>query len=106
MYKLFTRFLQKRMEKISDANQAREQAVVRKGFATTDHIHTLNQVFQKSNEFSLPLCIAYIDYEKALESIKHEVVFQALRSIGINELYINIIEDIYTGAKARVHIEK
>ena len=36
------------MEKISDANQAREQAVFRKGFATTDHIHTLNQVIQKA----------------------------------------------------------
>ena len=106
MYKLFTRVLQKRMEKILDANQPREQAGFRKGFATTDHLHSINQVIEKSNEFSLPLCIAYIDYEKAFDSVEHEVIFQALRNIGINESYINIIEDIYTEAKARVHIEK
>ena len=34
------------------------------------------------------------------------MVFQALRNIGINETYINIIEDIYTDATAKVHIEK
>ena len=29
-----------------------------------------------------------------------------MRNIGINETYINIIEDIYNEAKAKVHIEK
>ena len=64
MYKLFIRVLQKRMEKTLDTNQPREQAGFRKGFATTDHLHTINQIIEKSNEFNLPLCIAYIDYEK------------------------------------------
>ena len=50
--------------------------------------------------------IAYIDYEKALDSVEHEIIFKALRNIGINETYINIIEDIYTDATAKVHIEK
>ena len=68
--------------------------------------HTMHQVIEKSNEFWLPLCIAYINYKKAFDSVEHEVIFQALRHIGINESYINIIEDIYTGAKDRVHIEK
>ena len=84
MYKLFTRVLQKRMETILDANQPREQAGFRKDFATTDHLHSINQVIEKSNEFNLPLCIAYIDYEKAFDSVEHEVIFQALRNIGIN----------------------
>ena len=61
MYKLFTRVLQKRMEKLLDENQPREQAGFRKGFSTTDHLHSINQVIEKSNEFNLPLCIAYID---------------------------------------------
>ena len=37
MYKLLTRVLQKRMEKILDANQPKEQAGFRKGFATAHH---------------------------------------------------------------------
>ena len=106
MYKLFTRVLQNRMKKTLDANQPREQAGFRKGFATTDHLHTINQIIEKSNKFNLPLCIAYIDYEKAFDSVEHNVIFQALRNIDINETYINIIEDIYNEAEAKVHIEK
>ena len=94
------------MKKTLDANQPREQAGFRKGFATTDHLHTINQIIEKSNKFNLPLCIAYIDYEKAFDSVEHNVIFQALRHIGINETYINIIEDIYNEAEAKVHIEK
>ena len=94
------------MEKTLDANQPREQAGFRKGFATTDHLHTINQIIEKSNKFNLPLCIAYIDYEKAFDSVEHNVIFQALRNIDINETYINIIEDIYNEAEAKVHIEK
>ena len=94
------------MKNTLDANQPREQAGFRKGFATTDHLHTINQIIEKSNKFNLPLCIAYIDYEKAFDSVEHNVIFQALRHIGINETYINIIEDIYNEAEAKVHIEK
>ena len=106
MYKLFTRVLQKRMEHTLDTNQPREQAGFRKGYSTTDHLQSINQVIEKCNEFNLPLCIAYIDYEKAFDSVEHAIIFKALRNIGINETYINIIEDIYTDATAKVHIEK
>ena len=101
MYKLFTRVLQKRMEQTLDANQPREQAGFRKGYSTTDHLQSINQVIEKCNEFNLPLCIAYIDYEKAFDSVEHAIIFKALRNIGINETYINIIEDIYTDATAK-----
>ena len=57
MYKLFTRVLQKRMENILDANQPREQAGFRKGYSTTDHLQSINQVIEKCNEFNLPLLL-------------------------------------------------
>ena len=33
-------------------------------------------------------------------------MFKTIRNIGIHESYINIIDDIYTEAKAVVHIEE
>ena len=41
----------------------------------------------------------------ALDSVEHEAIFKALKSIGINETYFTILEDTYTGATARVHID-
>ncbi|GFS20104.1 endonuclease-reverse transcriptase [Elysia marginata] len=97
-YKLFTQLLQTRMERILDENQPREQGGFRKGYSTTDHIHTLNQVIEKSNEYNLPLCVGCIDYEKAFDSVEHFAIFDALRQININEKYINILENIYQNA--------
>ncbi|GFO32255.1 endonuclease-reverse transcriptase [Plakobranchus ocellatus] len=104
-YKLFTRLLQKRMERIFDENQPRDQAGFRKGYSTTDHIYTLNQVIEKSNEYNLPLCVGFIDYEKAFDSVEHFAIFDALRKININETYVTILENIYRNASARVHID-
>ena len=81
MYKLFTRILQKRMEKVLDENQSREQAGFKKGYSTVDHLQTVNQLIEKCNELKRSLCIGYIDNGKAFDSIEHEVIFKALRSI-------------------------
>ncbi|XP_069993555.1 uncharacterized protein [Penaeus vannamei] len=48
----------------------RELAGFRCGFSTTDHIHTLTQIREKVNEYRKPLCMAFIDYEKAFNSVQ------------------------------------
>ena len=94
-YKLFTRLLQTRMENILDQNQPRDQAGFRRKFSTIDHIYTLNQIIEKTNEYNLPLCVGFIDYEKAFDSVEHFAIFEALRKININETYVQILENIY-----------
>ena len=64
-YKLFTRAIQNRMEKVLDENQPREQAGFRKKYSTVDHLQALNQVIEKSEEYQLALVIGFIGYEKA-----------------------------------------
>ncbi|GFO40357.1 endonuclease-reverse transcriptase [Plakobranchus ocellatus] len=93
------------MERILDENQPRDQAGFRKGYSTTDHIYILNQVIEKSNEYNLPLCVGFIDYEKAFDSVEHFAIFDALRKININETYVTILDNIYRNASARVHID-
>lgn len=93
------------MENTLDENQPRDQAGFRKGYSTTDHIFTLNQVIEKSNKYNLPLCVGFIDYEKAFDFVEHFAIFDALRKININETYVAILENIYQNATARVHIE-
>ena len=95
MYKLLTQLLQKRLEKFLDETNQKEQASFRKGYLTVDYLQAINQLIENCYEFSRPLCIKYIDYEKAFDSIEHEAVFKALRTIGMNETYLTILEDVY-----------
>ena len=62
-------------------------------------------MIEKCNEFKRPLCIGYIDCEKAFDFIEHKAIFKASRSIGISEICITILDDIYTGATERVHVD-
>ena len=64
-YKLFTRILSNRLETFLNSNQPREQAGFRSGYSTMDHIHTINQLKEKCIEYNQPLCMVFIDYEKA-----------------------------------------
>ena len=98
--------MQSRTERTLDENQPREQARFRKGYSTTDYLQALNQTIEKSNEYNLPLCIGFIDYEKALDTVEHFAIFGALRKTNINETYISILQNIYCQATARIHLDK
>ena len=86
-------------------NTTRDQAGFRRKFSTIDHIYTLNQIIEKTNEYNLPLCVGFIDYEKAFDSVEHFAIFEALRKININETYVQILENIYKKATASIHMD-
>ena len=86
-----------------ETKQVFEKAILH---STTDHLQALNQIIEKSNEYNLPLCIGFIEYEKAFDTIEHFAIFEALRKTNVNETYVNILENMYNQATARVHLDK
>ena len=65
MYKVFSNILLQRMIRMLDFHQPREQAGFRAGYSTIDHLQVVNQLQEKANEYNMPLCFAFVDYEKA-----------------------------------------
>ena len=106
IHKLFTKILTARLEKILDDNQPREQARFRGGYSTTDHIHVINKLKEKCREFNIPLCIPFIDYEKALNSVQTQAILSSLQSQGIEYAYIQLMKDIYTDSSVTVYLHK
>ena len=39
----------------------------------------------------MPLCFAFVDYEKAFDSIEFEPLFEGLKNQGVDEAYLNIL---------------
>ena len=106
MYKLFTTIITTRLEKKLDENQPREQAAFRSKYATTDHIHAINQLKEKCREYNIPLCVAFVDYEKAFDSVQTKAILTSLQEQGIEDVYIEILKDIYTDSSVTVHLHK
>ncbi|XP_063547113.1 uncharacterized protein LOC134754708, partial [Cydia strobilella] len=84
VYKLFSRVITNRLARRFDDFQPPEQAGFRKGYSTVDHIHALRQVIQKTEEYNLPLWLAFVDYEKAFDSIETWAVLQYLQRCQID----------------------
>ena len=105
MYKLFTKIITTRLEKKQDENQPREQAGFRSKYSTTDRIHAINQLKEKCREYNIPLCVAFVGYEKAFESAQTQAILTSLQEQGIEDVYIEILKDIY-GQLSDSHLHK
>ena len=105
-YKLFTKVITNRINRTLDEEQPREQAGFRSGYSTQDHIHVISQLVEKQSEYNRPLCMAFIDYEKAFDSVETSAVMGALRNQGVEEVYVRTLENIYEGSTATIRLHK
>lgn len=68
-------------------------------------MQTVNQILEKADEFNNNLYLAFVDYNKAFDSVEHESVMQALTRQGIHTKYINILTNLYKNSYAKVKTE-
>ncbi|KAI5743429.1 hypothetical protein M8J77_018082 [Diaphorina citri] len=106
IYKLLTKILTIRLTNTLDFAQPIEQAGFRSDFSTIDHIHSLREIISRAHEYEMPLCISFVDFEKAFDSVKYSAVFEALKEQGIHKTYIKLLEYIYLNSSAYVFVNK
>lgn len=105
LYKLFSTIIEKRISKSIEVHQPIEQAGFRSGYSTIDHIHSIEQIIEKYNEYQRPLYVAFIDYQKAFDTILHSSIWTALSSQHVEQKYIEVIKYIYNNCSSRVKLE-
>ena len=106
MSKLFMKVLKNRIYNKLDENQPQEQAVFRRGFSTTDYLHTINQLIEEANEYQIETHSIFVDFRKPFDSIDHEYLIQALEEQGVEMKITNIIRNLYKETTAYVKLYK
>ena len=106
MYKPFTKIITTRQEKKLAENQPRDLAGFRSKYSTTGHIHAINQLKEKCREYNIPLCVAFVDYEKAFDPVQNQSMLKSLQEQGIKDVYIEILKYIYTDSSVIVHAQR
>src|SRR5277367_5522719 len=106
MSKLFGKVIKNRIEKQLDFNQAGEQAGFRSGFSTTNHLQVITQLIEKTNEYEMPMYFAFVDYEKAFDSVEHIGIMEALTQHQINKVYVETLSNAYNNATSLIKLDK
>lgn len=79
-----------------------EQAGFRSGRSCTDHTNTLRILIESCVEWRAELFLAFVDFEKAFDSVKWSALWSSLRRRGIPSKYIGIIKSLYNGSTCKV----
>ena len=87
-----------------DQHQPREHARFKSGFSTIDHIQVITQLQETADKYKIPLCFAFVDYEKAFNSIEFNPLFEALENQLVESAYITLLRHIYNGATSTLKL--
>ena len=74
------------------------------GRGTTDAIFIVRQLQEKYIAAKKPLYFAFVDLEKAFDRVPRKVLWWALRSLGVEEWAVRVIQGMYVNARSRVRV--
>lgn len=94
LYKIFSKIITNRISGQLELELDKNQVGFRKNHSTSDHIFTLNSLIKKSEEYSFPLCILFVDFEKAFDSIYTGKIIEVLHKRGIDNRIIKIMHQL------------
>ena len=98
--------LKKRIYSQLDSAQLVEQAGFRKNFATVDHIHTINRVLERANEYQMGLHSVFVDFRKAFDTVIPRYLWEGLISQGVSKWAIRTLMEYYKDTKAYVKLDR
>nr|GEX41040.1 retrovirus-related Pol polyprotein LINE-1 [Tanacetum cinerariifolium] len=98
--KLWERVIGRRLRRESRVSE--NQFGFMPGRSTTEAIHLLRSLMENYRERQRDLHMAFLDLEKAYDSVPRELVWKILLDKGIPRRYSKVIKDMYEGAKTRV----
>jgi len=106
LYKLFTKVITTRLTNRLDFYQPVEQAGFRSGYGTNDHLQTMRLLIEKHNEYKKNIAIAFVDYEKAFDSVEMWAILNALDECRTDSRYSKILKYIYEHATSSIRLHE
>jgi len=72
------------------------------GSGTSDAILAVRILLERHREKNVPLHAAFLDLEKAFDRVPHDLIWHALRSHGVPEVYVRRVKLLYKNVSSLV----
>ena len=102
--KILERIMEKRIRDTINIDQMQFGFVRGKG--TTYAIFILRQMQEKFLAKKKNLYLEFVDLEKAFDRVPRDVIWWAMRKLGVEEWAVKVVQALYTGAKGRVRVNE
>lgn len=102
--KLYSSIINNRLSEWIELNNitGEYQAGFKRGYSTIDHLFTLMAAVQKQFTHNRKLYVAFIDFEKAFDTISRKLLWPILSKNGINGKLHKCIKSMYDDVKAKI----
>lgn len=94
--RLFHRIIAARMER--EVPLSPRQKAFRRGDGLTDNVFILRSIVKDRTRQKRGVCVAFIDIAKAFDSVSHNSLLIAARRLGVPEMLIRYVENLYKGS--------
>ena len=74
------------------------------GRGTTDAIFIVRQLQEKHLAANKLLCMAFVDLEKAFDRVPRDIIWWAVRKLGIDEWLVRLVQSMYKDVRSRVRV--
>ena len=102
--KIVLRVIDERLKRNIEETVDRAQFGFRKGKGTRDAIFVLRTIIERAIEKQKDLFMCFVDFEKAFDMVRHEVLVDRLRVLGVDTADIRVMSNLYWGQRAVVRI--
>jgi len=82
------------------------QCGFRRNRSTTDHIFCIRQILEKKWEYNEAVHHLFIDFKKAYDSVRRDVLYNILIEFGVSKKLVTLIKMCLTETYSRVRIDK
>lgn len=102
--KLFLRVLHTRLYRRCEEVSGDSQFGFKSGFGTREAIFSLQMLIQNCLDQRKDVFICFIDYEKAFDNVRHDLLLRYLEDLGLDDKDVRIIRNLYWNQTAEVRL--
>jgi len=106
MYKILSNILLSMLIPNAEEVIRDHQYGFRRNRSTTDHIFCIRQILEKKWEYNEAVLQLFIDFKKAYDSVRREVLYNILIESGIPKKLVRLIKMCVTETYSRVRVGK
>src|SRR5215469_16281959 len=105
-YKILSNILLSRLIPYAEEVIGDHQCGFRRNRSTTDHIFCIRQILEKKWEYNKAVHQLFIDFKKAYDSVRREVLYNILNEYGAPKKLVRLIKMCLTETYSRVRVGK